>query len=169
MTVLSCLVRSFGMPARGRWRRRLFVPAAGLVLAVAGCGTPTRTITGDDAIQRLDAYLADALTAAPPGVHPPRVRADATYGGGCTKGLSDSGFTGQVEAEVEYQADGLPDDVRAAYLDTLDRMWTKRWGKMDHRRDGVDGWIDGGRFRLYGLRHRLTIFAANTERDAFGS
>jgi hypothetical protein len=122
----------------------------GLVVAVAGCGTPRRTITGAEAIDRLTGYLKEAVDAAPPGIHLTRVKAEATNGDACVKALSDSDFTGQVEAEVDYQASGVSASLAGQYLDALGRLWKDKWGKVDAVRDHVGVDIDKARFTLYG-------------------
>jgi len=133
-----------------RWRA-VGLLVIGLVLVIAGCSTPRRTITGSEAIQRLDDYLRQAVDAAPSGLRVVREKAEATYGGGCTRGLSDSDFTGQVEAEVNYEVSDVPPDVAAQYLDALARLWKLKWGPADRSRDRVDVQIDEGKFRLYGV------------------
>ena len=80
-----------------------------------------------------------------------REKAEATYGGGCTRGLSDSDFTGQVEAEVNYEVSAVPPDVAGQYLDALARLWKLKWGPAERSRDRVDVQIDEGKFRLYGV------------------
>ncbi len=132
-----------------RWRPGIVMIT--LLLSIAGCGTPRRTITGSEAIQRLDGYVAEAVAAAPSGISLVRSKAEATYGGGCTKGLSDSDFTGQVEAELVYEAELVHPGVGAAYVDTIGRLWKKRWAAVERAADGVRVSVDHGRYRLFGL------------------
>src|SRR3954452_16296473 len=122
-----------------------------VTLVVTGCGTPRRTITGSEAIKRIDDYLGEAVKAAPSGIHVEQTKAEATYEGGCVKGLSDSDFTGQVEAEVEYEAKDVPPDTGTQYVEALNQLWKKKWGTVDRSQDGVRVSADGGRFRLVGL------------------
>ncbi|WP_203836187.1 hypothetical protein [Winogradskya humida] len=116
------------------------------VLVLAGCGTPAKTMTGAEAIQQVDDYLKDAVAAAPAGVRLVR-KAEATNGSGCVRGLSDSGFTGQVKAEVAYEAQVDP-AVAAQYLQALGDLFDRKWGKPERSADNVGVYVD--EVRLYG-------------------
>jgi hypothetical protein len=114
-----------------------------LALAVAGCGTPSKTMTGSEAIRRLDNDLSAALKAAPSDIPLIRVTAEATSGSGCTKPLQGSGFTGQVKADVAYEAKDVRPEAAQPYLDAIERLWKRKGRTYRTEKDHVVVYFGG--------------------------
>jgi hypothetical protein len=103
-----------------------------LTAVLAGCGdsTPRRTITGAEAIARLDDYLKSAVAATPASFRLRRITAEATDGGGCSKSRFADVFTGQVEANVVYETKVLSPAVGRHMLSSLVQLWGKQFGDV---------------------------------------
>lgn len=137
---------------RFRWVR-VGALMVGLALVAAGCGTPRHTMTGAQAIQQLDSYLAESVASAPGGLHLVRITAEATNTSSCTKGLTDEG-TGQVEAEVRYEAKDVSPDTATQYLDVLERLWKQKgWGGLQREQTSLWTYTDDSDIHLYAVHY----------------
>ena len=105
----------------------LVIPAA---LATSCTATPRHTITGAEALRRAEGYVLETLHAASTELTLARTKAATDYTGGCVKGLSDSDFTGQIEAEVTYTAREVSPESAARYLASVDQYWSRQWGEV---------------------------------------
>lgn len=137
-------------------------------LLVAGCGTPQRTITGAQALQRTDSYLRETLREVPTELKLARSSASADTGSSCVRGMSGSDFTGQVKAEITYTARDVGRGQATRFLRALDRHWSGSWERVDRTprlhslRATIDA--DDGEYKIY-----ANYYDAARELDLGGS
>jgi hypothetical protein len=132
-------------------RPALSTPVVGVALLTTACGSPPRkTVTGPEAITRLDGYLADAVAAVPEPARITRTKAEAADGSGCSKSSFADNPSGQVVATVTYETSQLTPEVATQYLDALARLWEKKWGPVDRVPDHVGVQAGQDNYTLYG-------------------
>lgn len=128
--------------------RPVLVVIAAAVLASGCAETPKRTITAQKALERVDGYLQSTLSAVRGGLRFSGRKAAADSESGCTKGMSGSGFTGQVKAEIGYTASSVPADAAARFLDALGSYWKNRSHDVTRTGDHVGAYTDPDRYFL---------------------
>lgn len=112
---------------------RLGAAVAACLLVVACAGPPSETITAAVAVDRLTGYLRDTLAGVRTGLHFTRlVTSDSSS---CVGGNTDSGFTGQVEAQVDFVA---KTDASGGFLAAVRSYWRGKGYSVTSDPDHLD-------------------------------
>ena len=112
-------------------RLRWSLVTAITILAVGCGGTPGRTITAAEAVQRIDGYLQETISSVPTSLRFSG-KIDDTSGSSCVRGLGDH-FTEQVKPGVVYTATEPPtgDGEGRRFLDAVASYWQGRTASVN--------------------------------------
>ncbi|WP_431933476.1 hypothetical protein [Nonomuraea jabiensis] len=110
-----------GMRFVWRWAAALVLCGLGL----AACGPPGHTITADEALKIIDSRVQQTLREVPTPLAFGEKEIDTDDGSGCVRGLSDSGFTGQIKPRLEYTAKVSPAQA-LGYMDAVRAYWKRQ-------------------------------------------
>ena len=115
------------MTARGSIRPRRAVSLLTATALIAGCGTPTHTITGPQAMRRIDAYTGETIRSVPTRLSFAHRTSDLSDNSGCTEPGTGSGFTGQIKPILTYRAS--TSSIAPAEVHKFSRAVTSYWKK----------------------------------------
>jgi hypothetical protein len=112
---------------------------AGITMLIAGCSlTPNHTITAEEAVHKMDAYLRETITSVPSSLNFSHREVDVSYTGGCTKYPVGDEFTGQVIPDMAYTAKtSKTDDIEVTnFLNAVAAYWKSKSATLESRPDG---------------------------------
>ncbi|GAA2106089.1 hypothetical protein [Actinomadura alba] len=126
----------------------ILVMIAAAVLAGGCAGTPKHTITAQKALERVDGHLRSTLSAVAGGLRFSGRETDTDDGSSCTKAMTGSGFTGQVQAQIEYTASPVTADAAGRFLDSLGSHWKSRSHDVTRTGDHIGAYTDRDNYFL---------------------